>query len=155
MIGGTPTAQGGGGSYSYAWTPAEQLDDPTAATPIVLSLSAQTTFTVSVTDELTGCTKTDQVTIDIEQGLGSNTIGKTLLFPNPSVDRVWIEASEPLDHVRIRNISGQEVLGHATNGNSSVSLDITSISEGFFLVNLTFSSGRNQTIKLCHVRSSR
>ena len=49
------------GTLSYAWSPAETLDDPTSATPTATP-DGTTTYTVTVTDEI-GCQITDEVII--------------------------------------------------------------------------------------------
>ncbi|MGP8199836.1 MAG: YDG domain-containing protein [Limisphaerales bacterium] len=48
-IGGSPTANGGAGSYTYSWSPATGLSSATVANPTA-SPTATTTYTVTVTD---------------------------------------------------------------------------------------------------------
>jgi len=48
-LGGNPTAANGKSPYTYKWTPATGLDNPTAANPIA-TLTATTEYTVEVTD---------------------------------------------------------------------------------------------------------
>ena len=57
---GAPTGSGGKGALSYFWSPADGLDDASAANPTA-ELDVTTTYTVTVTDEK-GCEATDQVT---------------------------------------------------------------------------------------------
>jgi gliding motility-associated-like protein len=65
MLGGIPAAYGGSGSgYTYQWSPAEGLDDPTAANPMVLAPTQTQVYTLTVTDS-NGCVATDEVTISI------------------------------------------------------------------------------------------
>ncbi|MFA6057573.1 MAG: GEVED domain-containing protein [Taibaiella sp.] len=56
-----------GGSYTYSWSPAGAAytngTTDTSAMPQVLFASVSQTFTVTVTDPLSGCTKTDTVTL--------------------------------------------------------------------------------------------
>ncbi len=52
-IGGSPTATGGAGEYTYLWSPSTGLDDPTLANPVA-SPQLTTIFTVTVMDE-NGC----------------------------------------------------------------------------------------------------
>merc|ERR1712137_1346431 len=52
-LGGNPTASGGQGPYSYQWSPASSLSDPTVANPSSYP-SSSATFSVTVTDS-TGC----------------------------------------------------------------------------------------------------
>lgn len=56
-----------GGNYTYSWTPVGAAwtngTGPTDANPQVLFASGSQTFTVTVTDPVTGCQKTDAVTL--------------------------------------------------------------------------------------------
>jgi hypothetical protein len=60
-IGGSPTASGGTGPYTYLWSPSKDLDDATASNPIA-SPTSTTIYTVTVTDSL-NATATDSVTV--------------------------------------------------------------------------------------------
>jgi uncharacterized repeat protein (TIGR01451 family) len=62
-IGGAPTASGGTGPYTYAWTPAAGLDDPAAANPVA-TVAAPMTYSVQVTD-VYGCQAADSVTLTV------------------------------------------------------------------------------------------
>src|SRR5262249_30702607 len=61
-LGGNPAASGGQGPYTYSWSPATGLDDPTAANPHT-SLGAKMTYVLTVTDA-NGCTATDAVDVN-------------------------------------------------------------------------------------------
>ncbi len=63
VIGGSPTAGGGTAPYTYSWTPTTGLDDATLANPTA-SPTDTTTYTVLVTDA-SGCTATDDVTVNV------------------------------------------------------------------------------------------
>jgi autotransporter-associated beta strand protein len=63
MLGGSPTASGGAGPYTYSWAPPIGLSDPTAANPVA-TIAATTTYTVTVTDT-NGCTGSDSVVLSI------------------------------------------------------------------------------------------
>jgi hypothetical protein len=58
-------ASGGSGTYSYLWAPSSELVDANVQNPSTVSLTATTTFYVTVTDMTTGCTGTAQVIITI------------------------------------------------------------------------------------------
>ncbi len=71
-LGGSPVATGGSGNYSYQWSPdsvggVQVLNGKTIPSPIVTNLSTTTTFTLTVTDNVSGCSGTDQVTITVNQ----------------------------------------------------------------------------------------
>ncbi|GEM_PF-709298 len=69
VLGGNPTASGGDATFSYSWSPASGLDDPTAANPkahVVPAAGVSTiTYTVTVTDN-SGNTASDEVTINVQ-----------------------------------------------------------------------------------------
>lgn len=58
------TANNGDPPYSYAWTPAAGLSDPSIANPVA-SPTTTTVYTLTVTDD-DGCTNTDQITINVD-----------------------------------------------------------------------------------------
>ncbi len=58
----------GTGPFTYSWTPAPLLVNPLIANPVTVPLTSQTLFTVTVVDQGTGCTNTDQVVVFV-QGL--------------------------------------------------------------------------------------
>lgn len=60
-LGATPAVSGGTGPYTYSWSPAAGLSDPTVANPSVTP-AVTTTFYLTVTDSA-GCSGTDSVTI--------------------------------------------------------------------------------------------
>ena len=63
-IGGSPTASGGSGSYTYSWSPSTGLSSSTVANPTALPATT-TTYTVTVTDSQ-GCTATSSsVTVTV------------------------------------------------------------------------------------------
>jgi hypothetical protein len=62
-IGGSPTANGGTGPYTYSWSPATGLDDATLANPTA-TVTSTTTYTVTVTDH-NGCTANASVVVTV------------------------------------------------------------------------------------------
>jgi len=62
------SATGGYGTYNYLWAPSILLVDPNVQNPVTLSLFAPTTFYLTVTDAVSGCKGTDNVTIYIWGG---------------------------------------------------------------------------------------
>jgi len=56
---------GNSNSYSYLWSPAEYLDDPTIPNPTTIPLSSSVVFTLTGTDIETGCQSTDFMTVII------------------------------------------------------------------------------------------
>jgi gliding motility-associated-like protein len=69
-LGGSPSGSGGTGNYSYAWSPdsvggVKVLNGRTIPNPILTGLTQTTVFTLTVTDNTTGCFGTDSVLITV------------------------------------------------------------------------------------------
>ena len=63
--GGAPTATGGSADYTYSWTPSTGLDDASIANPTATP-NTTITYTLEVTDNISGCTvATDEVVITV------------------------------------------------------------------------------------------
>ena len=63
-LGGTPTATGGSGTFTYSWSPATGLSSTTVANPTIASPAAGTIkYFVTVTDSKSGCTSVDSMTL--------------------------------------------------------------------------------------------
>ncbi|WP_277482276.1 PKD-like domain-containing protein [Catalinimonas alkaloidigena] len=76
-LGGTPSASGGSGDYSYQWSPTTDLDDANSANPTV-TLSSNRTYTLKVTDLNTGCISAiDEVKITVKPQLEAGLINGT------------------------------------------------------------------------------
>jgi hypothetical protein len=63
-LGGTPTASGTAGPYSYTWTPSATLNNNSVANPIATP-TITTTYTVTVSDQTTGCSANANITVTV------------------------------------------------------------------------------------------
>jgi hypothetical protein len=63
-IGGSPTAMGGDGDFTFYWEPTTSLDDPFLSNPLATP-ETTTTYVVTVTDGI-GCVAYDTVTIYVD-----------------------------------------------------------------------------------------
>ncbi|NSW46284.1 MAG: PKD domain-containing protein, partial [Bacteroidales bacterium] len=61
-------ASGGSGFYNFAWDPAALVVNSTNATTATVNLNSTTTFTLTATDQVTGCSSTDQVVVTVTGG---------------------------------------------------------------------------------------
>ncbi|MCX7954825.1 MAG: gliding motility-associated C-terminal domain-containing protein, partial [Bacteroidales bacterium] len=61
----TGSASGGSGNYSYQWSPASYVTKPNNSTTQTTNLQSTTVYTLLVTDNVTGCSATDNVTITV------------------------------------------------------------------------------------------
>ncbi|MBU0466005.1 MAG: lamin tail domain-containing protein, partial [Proteobacteria bacterium] len=103
-IGGSPTATGGTGSYTYLWTPDDgSLSDTTNSNPTA-SPSSTTNYTVTVTDS-NGCTATDQVTVTVLPPL-TNQTGVSLF--GPGTMGVWQDSRNGNWDIYVRDLGPDE-----------------------------------------------
>ena len=85
QLGCTPTASGGSGNFAYAWSPSvvngvRVLNGSTISNPVVSGLSTSTVFTVTVTDNITGCSATAQVNVNVNQSTLTAEAGNNQVF---------------------------------------------------------------------------
>ncbi len=59
---------GGSGNYDIAWEPAALLENPTAINPTTVSLSQTVVFTLTATDQVSGCQHSDEVMVNVTGG---------------------------------------------------------------------------------------
>jgi hypothetical protein len=157
VLGGSSTATGGGGQFTYAWQPAAGLSDPTLANPVLLDLPATTVFTVTVTDMALGCVKVDQVEVlrDPSIGMAEQEGAWGRIYPNPATNEVWVEAKDQVRMIAIRTLTGQDVLRTTDPSSGIIRLDLGQVPEGLYLLTVSLSSGELITYKLCKASSDR
>ena len=95
IIGGSPTGAGGTGNFSYQWAPdsvggVPVLFSSTIPNPIISGLSQTTTFTVTVTDNVTKCLAIDQVKVTVNQSTLTVDAGADKTFCSNSSSCVLI-----------------------------------------------------------------
>jgi hypothetical protein len=90
VIGGSPTASGGTGPYTYSWSPVTGLDNPAAPNPTA-TVSSNTTYTVTVTDAK-GCTGTASVVLTVTPRL-SHRFYRVELVPSVKLSPVTVAPS--------------------------------------------------------------
>ena len=83
QIGGTPTASGGTGGYTYSWTPIASLDNAALSNPIA-SPASNTTYTVIITDA-NNCKDTSDVLVTVTAGLAANAGADQVICPGDSI----------------------------------------------------------------------
>jgi hypothetical protein len=142
-IGGSPTASGGTGSYTYQWNHTNFLNNSTIANPVGTP-PGSLTFYVTVTDE-EGCTDNDGVYITVIGGTGIDNTGSNTgirLFPNPGNGMFTIEITGILDEQQIKisitNLSGQRVYEDIYNVEPVLEreINISSLSKGLYILTI-------------------
>lgn len=94
----------------------------------------------------------DDFTVTIEECVGINeslSVGDVLVYPNPASNNIHIVFNEkPMVkyNVRIYNSLGQIILaskGISDGGNQKIGFDISTLKQGYYIVNITSDSGLN------------
>ena len=80
------------------------------------------------------------------EGVQEETLDVSL-FPNPANGQVTVTA-EDIRRVEIRNLLGQKVATLDGNGSESVTLDLSNLPKGVYLVTVKDTEGRSRTRKL-------
>ena len=142
-LGGSPTASGGDGNYTYAWSPNYEINDVTAANPKVIP-EVDTTYTLILTDG-NGCTSTSTVMISTALDItNANQLAIDLnIHPNPSNGMVEFQMdgkprSEEIEMV-ITDIVGRELARRTLprfTGHMEMSLDLSGYSAGTYMLGL-------------------
>jgi gliding motility-associated-like protein len=106
-------------SYSYNWTPSNALDQASIANPTA-SPSSATYFSVTITDNATGCSNQDSVFVDI------------LSLPDAVLDASTISGCSPLDVTFTNQSSGAvSYEWDFGNGNSFITTNTDIYTETF------------------------
>ena len=98
---------------------------------IALSFSANAQFTSDSTSG--GIQQKDQV---------------ISMSPNPATNYVVIKNEEGIDKIEIYNVLGEKISQNLANTNKEISLNISDLKSGIYLVNITDIRGTNTIKKL-------
>ncbi len=142
-IGGSPTATGGTGSYTYQWNYSSFLDNPYIANPVGIP-PGSLTFYVTVTDE-EGCTDSDGIYITVIGGTGINyseTNTGLSVFPNPGNGKFAIVITNNFGEkqlkIAVTNLSGQKVYEDLCDIKVDLEkdIDLSYLSKGFYILTI-------------------
>ena len=73
--------------YTYSWSPGTGLSSSSIANPFA-NPSATTTYTVTITDDATGCTATDQILVSVKHCLSGNVFNDLDGLTDSNVDGI-------------------------------------------------------------------
>lgn len=144
-IGGTPSANGGGGSYNYAWAPSGNLTSGSTANPMAFP-STTTSYVLTVTDD-NNCTALDTIVVEVTVCVGiedPNAGYAVSVFPNPATTEFKIKveglqnASEA--SLAIYDLAGKNIYSRklgTLNGDYETAISTAPFSKGSYLVRLT------------------
>jgi hypothetical protein len=129
--------------YSYSWSPSGGLSDSFIKNPIA-SPTSSTVYYITVTDTLGGCSTTDSVFIAVDPCTYIDESGQSFdigIYPNPNTGYFTISKPKELYKLlefKLLNTLGENVLkGILPNNENSTNIDISSLSNGIYFINLT------------------
>jgi hypothetical protein len=101
--------------------------------------------------DLNGCvgSSTDSITVDVCSGLNDNEIPNLSLFPNPTSDILHLNGLQNQSLVAIYDVTGKMVLQVEVDKNSNNSINIASLSPGFYHCRI---QQNNQTAELSFIK---
>jgi len=140
QIGGNPSALGGYGNYSYAWSPESSLNDDTLANPMAWP-DESTDYILTVKDSL-NCRDSDTVDVSVVVTNVSTTSDKEVdIYPNPALDELKIDIPGDLKGVYkidLVDLHGRTIYSDKVglSGISKYRLNLDVISSGVYIVKI-------------------
>ena len=139
LIGETNTlyasAIGGLGNYTYSWSPADNLDDATAQTPVFTATQAgDFTYTVTVSDGEATASASVSFTVIDNVGVGENSETTVSLYPNPASSTVYLKGINNFNNleVSVLNLQGQVVLRTV----NALEINVADIESGIYFIKI-------------------
>jgi hypothetical protein len=132
---------GGVAPYTYAWKDNETLKLLNVNNDTVLVKAGS--YSITVFDK-NGCSAKTSVTVDANQlvSLSKMNIALLKMYPNPVADKLSIQLeTEQETTLKLISLTGQVMHASKLEGNSTVSIDMSELSSGFYLLHLENRNG--------------
>ena len=129
------SATGGSLSYTYSWSPADNLDDPTSQNPVFTATEAgEFTYTVTVSDGTETASASVSFTVLDNTGVNEIDAAKVSVYPNPASSMLTINGLNGFANlnVKIVNLQGQ-VVREASN---SLDINVSNIESGIYFIKI-------------------
>ena len=129
------SATGGSYNYTYSWSPADNLDNPTAQNPVFTATAAgDFTYTVTVSDG--NETASASVTFTVLDNTDVNEIesANVSIYPNPASSIININGLNDFANLEVKvvNIQGQVVMIVV----NSLEINVKDIESGIYFLNI-------------------
>lgn len=89
-----------------------------------------------------------RVTTSSADAPGADRAEVVTLRPNPARENLTVESGSPLGEVRVYSLSGAELLVAAGGDDMTVTLDVSGLPAGLYMVKVTGADGAVNTAKL-------
>ncbi len=129
------SASGGSGTYTYQWSPADNLDDPTAASPMFTATEAgDFTYTVTVTSGSETATASVNFTVTDNSGVDENDMNKVVVYPNPASSILNIGGLNDFANLEVKvvNLQGQVVM----SADNSLEINASDVAAGVYFIKI-------------------
>ncbi|MBO7074431.1 MAG: T9SS type A sorting domain-containing protein [Bacteroidales bacterium] len=129
------SATGGSETYTYTWTPATNLDNPSSQTPVFTATEiGEYTYTVTVSDGSQSATASVSFVVINEDNVGEINANSVVLYPNPASTTVNIEGIGNYTNlnVMIVNIQGQIV----REVDNALEINVSDIDSGIYFIKI-------------------
>ena len=137
-------ATGGTYNYTYSWSPATNLDDPTAQNPVFTATEGgDFTYTVTVSDGNETATATVSFTVIDNTDVNEIAENSVMVYPNPASSMVYIKGIEGYRNLEVSvvNLQGQVVM----NAVNTLEINVKDIESGVYFLNINCDG--NQIVK--------
>ena len=128
-------ATGGAETYTYTWTPAENLDNPSAQNPLFTATEeGEFTYTVTVNDGSQTATATVTFVVSGDDDVEEINANSVVLYPNPASTTVNIGGITSFSNlnVMIVNLQGQIVREIA----NSLEINTSDVEPGIYFIKI-------------------
>lgn len=129
------SASGGSGTYSYSWSPVDNLDDPTVQNPVFTATEAgEFTYTVTVTSGDETTTASVSFTVTDNSSVDENGTANVKVYPNPAYSTVAINGLNDFANLEVQvvNLQGQVVM----SVNNSLEINVSDIEAGIYFIKI-------------------
>ena len=127
-------ATGGSFQYTYSWSPADNLNNPTAQNPVFTATEmGEFTYTVTVSDG--GQTVSASVTFTVsEDNVGENAANKVAVYPNPASSIVNIVGISNFQSLKVMLVNPQgQIVKTVAN---SLEISVEGVPSGVYFINI-------------------
>ena len=129
------SASGGSGTYTYSWSPVDNLDNPNAQNPVFTATAAgEYLYTVTVSDGSTTATASVGFIVTDNTGVDENGMANVMLYPNPASSIINIGGLNDFANLEVQvvNLQGQVVM----SVDNSLEINVSDVEAGVYFIKI-------------------